>query len=150
MALKPRAVPWKRIPLPYQFFGRIRKAELACPACGAVHILQSKDVHWDPLRSRFKCKECGRQYDIGILAWPTMGPRRGPALDTVLVPKKAPGFQGALYARLTSLLRTSSHQPVNYLTEPPEGSQAPGGVIPEEITEEWDPKRNPDPGDTPK
>lgn len=74
-----------------RFFARLSAFDLECPHCGAVHVVRYRgrrkqrlrpvspatrrakhqaDINWDPWTSRFTCRECQRQFVLGLVAWP--------------------------------------------------------------------------------
>lgn len=90
-----------KVTLAVQFFGRILKADLACPSCGRIQSIHQKSSNWDAHLCRFKCgnEECGRTFDLGIVAW-TPRSTTSPALDQ-LYPRVRPahGLPGGLLSR---------------------------------------------------
>lgn len=73
----------QRIQHSTRFFARLTSFDLECPHCGDVYSVRTGssrqkkgsrkfDTAWDPTTGRFRCsnKECGKQYILGILAWP--------------------------------------------------------------------------------
>jgi len=53
-----------------RFFGRIIRAEIACPRCQRVARLQTRGGGgWDPKISRWTCPGCGLVLVMGIIAW---------------------------------------------------------------------------------
>lgn len=72
--------PRPRLQRATRFFARLISFDLECPHCGDVYSIRSgrrrqaaeRDPNWDPSTGRFRCtnKQCGRNYVLGILAWP--------------------------------------------------------------------------------
>lgn len=76
-----------------RFFARARTFDLECPACGVVHAIREgahRTNDYDPRTARFTCRECLRQFTIGLLAWPCARGKLAntPPADQVLGPRQ--------------------------------------------------------------
>ncbi len=60
-----------------RFFARVQSFTAECPHCGAVAAVRAANQHgsttpaiYDARTARWTCRDCGRTFVIGLLAWP--------------------------------------------------------------------------------
>lgn len=56
-----------------RWFGRVVRADLACPNCNRVSRIRKGSPGWEPRVSRWTCPGCHRSWYLGMLAWPARG-----------------------------------------------------------------------------
>ena len=55
--------------VPQHMFARVRRAELACPHCGALDELGPACKRWHKGTQTWRCPSCSRVYAIGLVLW---------------------------------------------------------------------------------
>lgn len=60
-----------------RFFAKVHAFTAECPSCGHVVSVRQRNQHgstsiaiYEERSARWQCKECGRIYVVGMLAWP--------------------------------------------------------------------------------
>ena len=109
-----------------RFFARVQAFTAECPHCGAVSAVRAANQHgstapaiYDPRTARWTCRECGRTYVVGLLAWPC--PRgqgaQAPPDDQIPGPRQLPQLRadGGSYW-LPEELKTTGRMDVSNLT----------------------------------
>jgi hypothetical protein len=117
---------------PYgEFFARQWNLDIACPACGYMHMLRYRhnnkpDPSWDPLLSTFACRQCRFQLILGVVGYPPpRGGTKAPPADHqpkawhLAQMRELVGATGPGGFLLNPQLRPKSRQEVNLLLETP-------------------------------
>lgn len=62
------------IPTRGRFYALVTSGRMECPQCGQMiewGQARKPSPAWNPIASVITCQRCGRQYVLGLLAWPT-------------------------------------------------------------------------------
>lgn len=125
-----------------RWFARILNADVACPKCGKVYVLNihTPKTVWNQRTKRFHCAECGFRATLGILAWQDIAqghaqtpPDARPGVDEAQVLEglrkaldEAPGEPGSRFTKPYSEM-IKVRGPISNLIEgpPPESLPEP-------------------------